>query len=51
MQIELWQALCGAVLLALPITFAIYWISDSVRNIPAVWKEFWGKFSHKTVSA
>jgi hypothetical protein len=51
-QIELWQALVGVVVLALPITFVIYWIKDSILRIPAVWHEFWGKFSTKrTVSA
>ena len=49
-DIELWKALVGTVVLALPITFVIYWITDSFRRIPAVWREFWGKFSHKTVA-
>lgn len=47
MQIELWQGLAGAVVLALPVTFAIYWLMDSVRRVPIVWHEFWDKFKSK----
>lgn len=49
-QVELWKALVGMVLMALPLTFAIYWIKNSILRIPADWKEFWGKFSHRTAT-
>ena len=44
---ELWQILAGAVVLAVPVTFGIYWAKDSFLRVPTVWREFWGKLGTK----
>jgi len=45
--LQLWQGLVGVVVLAVPVTFVIYWVADSIRRIPTVWHEFWDKFKTK----
>ena len=49
-NIELWQALVGVVAGALPVTFVLYWVVDSVKRVPTVWREFWGKLAHRTTT-